>query len=177
MWIVAGLLGLASVLSGLLPWHDAVDVLDRIWPVLLFLVGVTVLAELADAAQVFDVAAGRAARWGRGSTTGLFLLLCLLGTITTILLSLDTTAVLLTPVVLAIAQQLDLPLVPFALAAVWLANTASLLLPVSNLTNLLAINLLDMSTVQYASHMWLPALAAVLVTVGYLFLVHRRQLR
>jgi arsenical pump membrane protein len=177
MWIVAGLLGLVSVLSGLLPWHDAVDVLDRIWPVLLFLVGVTVLAELADAAQVFDVAASRAARWGRGSTTGLFLLLCLLGMVTTILLSLDTTAVLLTPVVLAVAQQLELPLVPFALAAVWLANTASLLLPVSNLTNLLAIDRLDMSTVQYASHMWLPALAAVLVTVAYLFLVHRRQLR
>jgi arsenical pump membrane protein len=177
MWVVAGLLGLVSVLSGALPWHDAVDVLDRIWPILLFLVGVTVLAELADASQVFDVAAGRAARWGRGNTTGLFLLLCLLGTITTVLLSLDTTAVLLTPVVLATAQQLRLPTLPFALAAVWLANTASLLLPVSNLTNLLAINRLSMSTVEYASHMWLPALAAVLVTVAYLFLISRRQLQ
>jgi arsenical pump membrane protein len=177
MWIVAGLLGLVSVLSGALPWHDAVEVLDRIWPILLFLVAVTVLAELADAAQVFDVAAVRAARWGRGNTTGLFLLLCLLGAITTVLLSLDTTAVLLTPVVLATAQQLRLPPLPFALGAVWLANTASLLLPVSNLTNLLAINRLSMSTVEYASHMWLPALAAVLVTVAYLFLIYRRQLQ
>lgn len=177
MWIVAGLLGLVSILSGALPWHDAVDVLDRIWPVLLFLVAVTVLAELADAAEVFDVAASRAARWARGSTTGLFLLLCLLGTVTTILLSLDTTAVLLTPVVLATAAQLKLPPLPFALAAVWLANTASLLLPVSNLTNLLAINRLDMSTVDYASRMWLPAIASVAVTITYLFLVHRRQLR
>src|SRR6201996_3647846 len=102
MWIIAGLLGLVSVLSGLLPWHDAVDVLNRVWPVLLFLAGVTVLAELSDGAQVFDVAASRAARWGRGSTTGLFLLLCLLGTINTILLSPDTTAVMLTPAVLDI---------------------------------------------------------------------------
>jgi arsenical pump membrane protein len=177
MWIVAGLLGLVSVLSGALPWHDAVDLLDRVWPILLFLVAVTVLAELADAAQVFDVAASRAARWGRGSTTGLFLLVCLLGAVTTILLSLDTTAVLLTPVVLATAQQLKLPTLPFALAAVWLANTASLLLPVSNLTNLLAINRLSMSTVEYASHMWLPALAAVLVTIAFLFLISRRQLQ
>jgi arsenical pump membrane protein len=177
MWIVAGLLGLASVLSGSLPWHDAVDVLALIWPVLLFLIGVTVLAELADGAQVFDVAASRAARCGRGSTAGLFLLLCLLGTVTTILLSLDTTAVLLTPVVLAMCQQLKLPPLPFTLAVVWLANTASLLLPVSNLTNLLAIDRLDMSTVEYASRMWLPATAAVLVTITYLFLIHRRQLR
>jgi arsenical pump membrane protein len=108
---------------------------------------------------------------------GLFLLLCLLGTLTTILLSLDTTAVLLTPVVLATAQQLKLPPLPFALAAVWLANTASLLLPVSNLTNLLAFNRLGMTTVHYASRMALPALAAIIVTVSFLFLVHRRQLR
>jgi arsenical pump membrane protein len=100
-----------------------------------------------------------------------------LGAITTILLSLDTTAVLLTPVVLATAQQLRLPPLPFALAAVWLANTASLLLPVSNLTNLLAINRLDLSTVDYASRMWLPALVAIALTIAYLWLIHRKDLR
>ena len=176
MWIVAGLLGLASVLSGALPWHEAADVLDRVWPVLTFLAAVTVLAELADGAQVFDVAAARAARWARGSTPALFLLLCGLGAVTTILLSLDTTAVLLTPVVLATAQQLGLRPLPFALAAVWLANTASLLLPVSNLTNLLAVDRLKLSTVGYAGRMWLPALAALVVTVAFLFLVHRSDL-
>lgn len=58
----------------------------------------------------------------------------------TVLLGLDTTAVLLTPVVLSMSVQLDLPTMPFALLTVWLANTASLLLPVSNLTNLLALD-------------------------------------
>ncbi len=104
MWIVAAVLGTLSVATGLLTPVDALAVLVRTAPVLVFLVAVTVLAELAEAAQVFDVA-----------------------------------AVLLTPVALALAARLCLPPLPFAMASVWLANTASLALPVSNLTNLLAL--------------------------------------
>ena len=61
------------------------------------------------------------------------------------MLSLETTAVLLTPVVLALAARLGLPVAPFAYGAVWIANAGSLSLPVSNLTNLLAVNQLRLS--------------------------------
>ena len=108
-------------------------------PVLGFLVAITVLAELVDRAGVFDAAAGACARAARGSTLRLFVLIAALGTLTTIGMSLDTTAVLLTPVVLTATTRLGLAPLPFAVLAVWLANTASLLLPVSNLTNLLAV--------------------------------------
>ncbi len=70
--------------------------------------------------------------------SGLFLLFCLLATLSTWVLSIDTTAVLLAPIGLTLAAELGISALPFAFAAVWLANTASLLLPVSNLTNLLA---------------------------------------
>jgi arsenical pump membrane protein len=129
VWLVAAVLGILAVATRLLPWSDAVDVTTRVAPVLLFLVAVTVLAELSDAAEVFDVAATRAARIARGHTRRLYLLVLALGTVTTIVLSLDTTAVLFTPVVLSLAAQLELDPLPFAFAAVWLANTASLLLP------------------------------------------------
>jgi arsenical pump membrane protein len=94
-----------------------------------------------------------------------------------VVLSLDTTAVLVTPVVLAMAQRLDLHPLPFALAAVWLANTASLLLPVSNLTNLLAIDRLDLTATQYTSRMALPALVAVVVTAAFLAVWQRQSLK
>jgi arsenical pump membrane protein len=145
--------------------------------VLGFLVAVTVLAELADTAGVFDAAARGCARLARGSSRRLFALVAALATLTTVLLSLDTTAVLLTPVVLALAQRLGLRPLPFALLAVWLANTASLLLPVSNLTNLLALHRLGLGTHEYAAHMWLAAVATTMVTVCYLGLVFRRDLR
>jgi arsenical pump membrane protein len=151
-------------------------VIDRTLPVLLFLVAITVLAELADEAGVFDVAAHKAARLARGRTLVLFGLVVLLATATTVLLSLDTTAVLVTPVVLALAAQLELAPLPFAMATVWLANTASLLLPVSNLTNLLAVDRLDLTTTAYVGKLALPAPAAVAVTVVVLLVLHRRPL-
>ena len=176
MWLVAAALGILAVAIRLLPLADAVDVTVRVAPVLLFLVAVTVLAELADAAEVFDVAAGKAARLARGRTPRLYLLVLVLGTVTTIVLSLDTTAVLLTPVVLSLAAQLELDPLPFAFAAVWLANTASLLLPVSNLTNLLALDRLHLSPVGYLRAMALPSVTAVVVTWLALWLWHRRRL-
>ncbi len=176
-WLIAAVAGVICVASTALPWHEAVATTKRVGPILLFLVAITVVAELADAAQVFDVAATRAAKLGRGRTWGLFALIVVLGSLTTIVLSLDTTAVLLTPVVLALASQLRISVIPFAMAAVWLANTASLLLPVSNLTNLLAVNRLHLSAVSFAAKMWLPAIASIVVTAVVIGVAYRRDLR
>jgi len=177
VWLLAALAGGICVATGALPWHDAVATTQRVGPILGFLVAITVVAELADAAHVFDVAAVRAARTAKGRTPLLFAMVLLLGALTTIVLSLDTTAVLLTPVVLAMATRLRLSPVPFAMAAVWLANTASLLLPVSNLSNLLAVDRVHMSATEFADRMWLPALLSLLVSATALGFWYRRDLR
>lgn len=155
----------------------AVDALARVAPVLVFLVAVTVLAELCEAAGIFDATARAASVVGRGRTPALFLLVVALATVCTIALSLDTTAVLLTPAVLATCTRLNLDPVPFAMATVWLANTTSLLLPVSNLTNLLALEPLGLSTREFAGRMWAPTLAALAMTTAVLVLLYGRRLR
>ena len=180
MWWLSLLGALAATLSGALGWSDAADVLARIAPVLVFLVGVTVIAELTDAAGVFDVAAREAAHLGRGRVWRLWLMVVALATVSTIVLSLDTTAVLLTPVVLAMAEQLEIPPRLFAITTVWLAGTASLLLPVSNLSNLLALHRLDALGIDLGGYLalsWRPALASLLVTVLVIALLFRRDLR
>ncbi|MGH3094870.1 MAG: SLC13 family permease [Streptosporangiales bacterium] len=177
VWRWVAVAGATCVVTTLLPLHDAMAVTVRIAPILTFLVAITVVAELADRAEVFDLAALEAARLGGGHRRGLYGLVLALGTLTTAVLGLDTTAVLVTPVVLSVARQLRLPTAPFALAAVWLANTGSLFLPVSNLTNLLAADRLDLSVIRYASLMWLPALATTLATAAVLLTTYRRQLR
>jgi arsenical pump membrane protein len=177
MWRVGSVAAAVCLVTGLLPLDVAGDATRRMAPVLLFLVAITVLAELAEVGRLFDVAALHAARLARGSTLGLFLLVAVLATGTTVLLGLDTTAVLLTPVVLSTALHLDLPPMPFALLTVWLANTASLLLPVSNLTNLLAVDRLNLEPHEFAARMWLPAVVAVVLTVGLVGLRYHRMLR
>ena len=178
MWWISGLAGLVVLATGAVSPDTAYDVVvTRGAPVLGFLVAITVLSELAERAGVFDFAAGICARRAAGSTARLFLLVAVLATLTTIGMSLDTTAVLLTPVVLTMTRSLRLPAAPFALLVVWLANTASLLLPVSNLTNLLAVQREDLSALEFAGRMALPELVAVTITVAYLGFVFRRDLR
>jgi arsenical pump membrane protein len=177
MWIAAAAAGLLVLVTGIVPWHQATQVGGQVGPVLLFLVGITLVAELADSAGVFDAAAALAARLGAGSVRRLFALVVVLATATTLVLSLDTTAVLLTPVVLSLAARLEISPLPFAMAAVWLANTASLLLPVSNLTNLLAMRTLGLTVTGFAAHMWLAAVLSIAVTVLVLAVRYRRELR
>ncbi len=180
MWWLSALGGLGVLVSGLLGAHDALDVIERIDSVLVFLVAVTIIAGLADSAKVFEVAAREAAHLGRGRTWRLWLLVVTLATALTIVLSLDTSAVLLTPVVLAMARQLDIPPKLFAFTTVWLAGTASLLLPVSNLTNLLALHRLDqlgLGLRDYVGLSWRPAIAAIVITVIVLAVLFHRDLR
>jgi arsenical pump membrane protein len=180
MWWLSALGGLGVLLTGLLAPADALSVIERIATVLIFLVAVTVIAGLADAAKVFEVAAREAAHLGRGRTWRLWLLVVGLATALTIVLSLDTCAVLLTPVVLAMARQLDIPPKLFAFTTVWLAGTASLLLPVSNLTNLLALHRfgqLGLGLQDYVGLSWRPAIVAVVITVALLALLFHRDLR
>lgn len=156
------------------------ELLYRVLPVLAFLVAITVVAELAELAGVFEVAASAAARAARGRVWLLWALVVLLATAATVVLSLDTTAVLLTPVVLVLARRLQVSTAAFAMTTVWLANTASLLLPVSNLTNLLSLHRLQALGVDvggYVQLTWLPALLAVVVTVAVLAVMFRNDLR
>lgn len=175
--VAIGLLatGLACVATGLLPTGPASDAMSRIAPLLAFLATVIVLAELTSRAEVFDVVAARVARAGRGSYALLFLLCVAFASVTTIVLNLDTTAVLLTPVMLALAARIGIAPVPLAMTTVWLANTASLLLPVSNLTNLLAADRVALSPLGLAGRMWAPQLAAIGVTMACLWLFFWRE--
>ncbi|MBQ1019942.1 arsenic transporter [Micromonospora sp. D93] len=175
--VVLAVVGAACALSGLLPRAETTATLHRILPLLLFLGTVIVLAELTAVAGVFDVLASRLAIAARGRWAALFLLCGGLATVTTLVLNLDTTAVLLTPVLLALARNLRVPAAPLAVTTVWLANTASLLLPVSNLTNLLAADRVGLSPLAYAERMALPQLAAVAVTMALLWYAWWRRER
>jgi len=176
-WVRIGLLiaGILCVLTGLLPAVEAEVNLRRIAPLLLFLGSVIVLAKLARQAQVFDVIATRMAIVGRGNYLALFLLCVTFASLTTVFLNLDTTAVLLTPVMLALAPRARIAALPLAMTTIWLANTASLLLPVSNLTNLLAADRVALAAPAFAARMWLPQLASITATMLFLWVFYWRR--
>lgn len=158
--------------------HTLAAVAERGIPILVFLIAISIVVNLSSAAGVFDRVAGLAAQVSRGRKFRLWLVLAIIATVSTAFLSLDTTAVMLTPIAVAVARSVGVSPIPYAFTIVWLANTASLFLPVSNLTNLLALqgpkfaNTPDFFRVAAA-----PAAAVTIVTIGYSALVFRRQLR
>lgn len=178
--VIGGVLlvvGAVCVVLGLLPLSDLATLAERVVPVLAFVLGLTVVSELAADAGVFDRLADLAARIGGGRTIGLWVSVVVLAVVCTVFLSIDTTAVLLTPIVIALARRVGLPPMPFALTTVWLANTASMLLPVSNLTNLLAVDKIGLDgPIPFAGLMVWAALAGVVVPCAVLLVVFRGKL-
>lgn len=110
----------------------------RLLPVLGFAAAMSVLVNFASRAGVFAWAVDRLGRaTGRRSAVMVgFFCLCVASTV---FLSLDTTAIMFTPLAVVLARRFGFHPAALGLAVVWTANLASLPLPVSNLTNLLAV--------------------------------------
>jgi arsenical pump membrane protein len=151
VWAVAGA-GLLLALR-LISIPDALTGVAKGTDVYLFLFGMMLLAEVAREKGLFDWLAAVATSHAKGSARRLFLLTYGVGTIVTIFLSNDATAVVLTPAVAAAIKTAKAakPL-PYLLICAFIANAASFVLPISNPANL----------VLYGSHMppllqWLPA--------------------
>jgi len=168
----AALVAVRSVDAG-----AAAATLREVAPTVGFLVVVLLLAELADREGLFSWAAAHTARRAGRSARSLLGWVTVLAAVVTAVLSLDATVVLLTPVVVATARRLRVPVGPHGFAVGHLANSASLLLPVSNLTNLLAVAATGMSFVHFAGLMAGPQLVAVAVEYVLLRLLFRGALR
>ena len=167
----AALIGGGLMLAlGLVTWREAWTTTAQGLDVLLFLFALMLFSGLLDQSGFFEWAAILAARAAGGRAKALFQNVFLLGFATTALLSLDTTAIILTPIVLAFVARLKLAAKPYLLACAFVANTGSLLLPVSNLTNLLFMSGLHLGFARFAVVMALPQLAALAVN----YLIFRR---
>ncbi len=165
------------VALGIVPWHDAVDTIERFGPTVGFLAAILVFGHLCAEAGVFEYLGARAARASRGDPRRLLALIVALAAGVTATLTLDATVVLLTPVVLSTVHRLRVAGRPHAYACTRLANSGSLLLPVSNLTNLLAFGASGLSFGRFTTLMALPWVLVCLAELAALRLYFRRDLR
>ena len=159
----AGLAAVAVIATGALPWQQARAEAGLLLPVLAFLGAILVVGHVCQQEGLFAAAGARLARASRGSPVRLLGGVFGLASVTTAVLSLDTTVVLLTPVVHDTATRLRLRPKPHVYACTHLANSASLLLPVSNLTNLLAFSVAGLTLIHFGALMALPWVVAIAV--------------
>jgi arsenical pump membrane protein len=166
------LLVLVGAVSTAAAWEQA----KRLWPVIAFLALLLVLGHLCAAEGLFTAAGDAVARIAHGSPQRLLVGVFAVAAVITAVLSLDATVVLLTPVVFATAHRSGVRAKPHVYACTHLANSASLLLPVSNLTNLLAVAASGLTFGAFAGLMALPWLVRIAIEYVLLRRVFRTDL-
>jgi arsenical pump membrane protein len=135
------------------------------------------LSALAEAAGLFDWLAAKAARLAGESARWLFLNVFVLGTLISMILSNDATALILTPVVYVLVTKLRLPVLPFLFACTFIADTASFLLPVSNPINIIILSHFPLDLLTFWRLLFLPSVVVIGLNFGIFFLLYWRELR
>ena len=166
----------AMLVFGLVTPREAVGTVLAGKNVLLFLLSLLALSLLVGKSGFFDWAAIRCARVARGDAHSLYRNAFVAGAIITAILSLDTTAVLLTPVMLALVKRLKVPAAPYVVLCAFVAHVGSLALPISNLTNLLFADTFHQTFAAFAARMIVPQLVALVTTYAVLRWHFRREL-
>jgi arsenical pump membrane protein len=175
LWASIG--AVALVVFALLPPADALTAVLSGADVYLFLIGMMLLAELARQEGLFDWLAAYAVRHAAGSASRLFLLIYAVGTLVTIFLSNDATAVVLTPAVYAAAKRANAAPLPYLFACAFIANAASFVLPISNPANLVVFGDRMPALPAWLGQFGASAVVSILLTYGVLRLAQRAGLR
>ncbi len=144
--------------------------------VYLFLTGMMLLAELARREGLFDWLAGQAVQSAHGSRTRLFTLVYGVGTVVTVFLSNDATAVVLTPAVYAAVKKAKAEALPYLLVCAFIANAASFVLPISNPANLVVYGKHIPPLLPWLKIYILPSVLSIAATYFILRFVSRKEL-
>ncbi|WP_295854595.1 arsenic transporter [Tardiphaga sp.] len=174
IWAVAG----AALLMALqlLPWVDALAAAEKGTDVYFFLIGMMLLAEVARQEGLFDWLAAQAVRLADNSAKRLFLIIYIVGTVVTVFLSNDATAVVLTPAVYAATRAAKVEPLPYLFICAFIANAASFVLPISNPANLVLFGAKMPALLDWLRLFALPSLAAIVATYLALRFTQRRHL-
>jgi arsenical pump membrane protein len=174
VWATAGAATL--VLFKLLSWQAAIGAVGRGTDVYLFLIGMMLLSEVARKEGLFDWLATQAVTRARGSSKRLFLILYIVGTLVTVFLSNDATAVVMTPAVYAATRAAQVEPLPYLFICAFIANAASFVLPIANPANLVVFGGKMPVLSEWLRYFAGPSLVAILATYVLLRLTQRSEL-
>ncbi len=174
-WVLATVGVVAAVVAVVVDRADARSAASQVWSPFVLVAGLLLVGLVADQDGLF-AAAGRRLADAAPNGMALFAGAALLVAGVTALLNLDTSVVFLTPVLVYAARSRGQGETALLVGCLLLSNAGSLLLPGSNLTNLIVLGHLHLSGGQFLAHMALPWLGAILLTGLVIALAERRSL-
>lgn len=152
------------------PSRHAVD-LDT----LVLLLGMMILASYLTHAAFFRAAGHLAVRTARTPRTLLVAVAGVSAALSAVLVN-DTVCLMLTPLVLAVVEDAELPPLPYLLAPCMGSNAGSLATFTGNPQNMLIQGASGISYARFAAHMVVPAALSTAAVIGVLLFVFRAEL-
>ncbi len=165
----------AAVLALVLDAGAARSAASQVWSPFVLVTGLLLVGLVADQDGLF-AAAGHRLDAAAPNCLALFAGAAVLVAAVTALLNLDTSVVFLTPVLFYATRRRGQGEAALLIGCLLLSNAGSLLLPGSNLTNLIVLGHLHLSGGQFFGHMALPWVGAVIMTTAVVAVAERRSL-
>ncbi len=170
---------IVALFFGVVNIHDIFIVTGIVWDATLSFIGIIILSMVLDEIGFFEWCAIKMAKFSHGNGRLMFVYSLLLGSFVAAMFANDGAALILTPILLSKMKLLKLntkSIVAFLLAGGFISDSTSLPFVFSNLTNIVTVKYFDIGFTKYLTHMFIPYLVSIVVSIGFLWLFLRHDI-
>ncbi|QUW23669.1 arsenic transporter [Sporosarcina sp. Marseille-Q4063] len=167
------------IISGIVSKMDIMDIISKIGGASITIIATIVMAVILESFGFFHWAAAKLARLSKGSGRRLYWYIQLLCFLMTLLFNNDGSILITTPILILILKNIKLKphqQIPYLLSGALIATASSAPIGVSNIVNLIALKIVDMSLWMHTAMMFVPATLGLLFMSGLMYLVLRNKL-
>ncbi|WP_342515098.1 arsenic transporter [Sporosarcina sp. FSL K6-1522] len=167
------------LLAGIVSQADVMDIISKIGGASITIIATIVMAVILESFGFFHWAAARLASLSRGSGHRLYWYIQLLCFLMTLLFNNDGSILITTPILILLLKNIQLKphqQIPYLLSGALIATASSAPIGVSNIVNLIALNIVEMSLWMHTAMMFVPATLGLVFMSGLMYIVVRKKL-
>ncbi|RUL56869.1 MULTISPECIES: arsenic transporter [Lysinibacillus] len=170
---------LIIILCGTVTVSNLIEITQTISDAAITIISTIVMAIVLESFGFFNWVAEKLAEAAKGSGIRLFWYVNLLCFLMTLLFNNDGSILITTPILIMLLNNMGLKnhqKIPYLLSGGLIATASSAPIGVSNIVNLIALKIVDMSLYSQAAMMFVPSTLGLLLLVGLLFVYFKKSL-
>ena len=167
------------IVTGIVSKSDIIDIMSKIGGASITIIATIVMAVILESFGFFNWAAARLASLAKGSGHRLYWYIQLLCFLMTLLFNNDGSILITTPILLLLLKNMQLKpyqQIPYLLSGALIATASSAPIGVSNIVNLIALEIVGMSLWMHTAMMFVPAFLGLVFMSCLMYIVLRKKL-